>query len=158
MSKPIAIVTGGAQGIGLACAEALSADGHRCVLVDINAEGVAAAAETMGNDTAAIACDMGDPAAVAALFEQIETEFGAPSVLVNNAGIASPAEFLDYTLDDFQSVIAVNLTGVFLATQLAAKLILAAGIEGAIVNMSSINAQVAIPAIPAYCASEGVVR
>ena len=157
MSKPIAIITGGAQGIGLACAEALASDGHRCVLVDINAEGVAAAAVAMGNDTVAIACDMGDPAAVTALFEQIEREFGAPTVLVNNAGIASPAEFLDYTLDDFQSVISVNLTGVFLATQLAAKQMLAAGIEGAIVNMSSINAQVAIPAIPAYCASKGGV-
>jgi len=157
MTKPVAVITGGAQGIGLACAEALAEDGHRCILVDINAGGVAEAAAGLADDAVALTCDMGDPVAVEALFQQIAADYGAPHVLVNNAGIASPAEFLDYTLDDFQTVIGINLTGVFLSTQLVAKQMIAAGIEGAIVNMSSINAQVAIPAIPAYCASKGGV-
>jgi len=77
--------------------------------------------------------------------------------LVNNAGIALPNDFLDYSVEDFEKVIALNLTGYFVATQRAAKAMVANGIEGAIVNMSSINAQVAIPAIPAYCASKGGV-
>ena len=75
----------------------------------------------------------------------------------NNAGIANPGDFLETTLEQFQSVIDVNLTGTFVALQRAAKTMVAKKLEGAIVNMSSINAQVAIPSIPAYCASKGGV-
>jgi NAD(P)-dependent dehydrogenase (short-subunit alcohol dehydrogenase family) len=155
--KPIAVVTGGAQGIGYACAEALAADGYRAVLVDINREGVETAAQELGDDTVGLACDMGDPAAINALFDQIEAEVGPASALVNNAGVAMPGDFLEYELETFNRVIAVNLNGVFLATQRVAKTMVVNGIEGAIVNMSSINAQLAIPAIPAYCASKGGV-
>ena len=151
----IALVTGGAQGIGLASAEALKEDGHRLVLVDINATGVAEAAEKLGGDTVALTCDMGDADAVAALFDKIEREHGVVSVLVNNAGVAMPGDFLNYSLEDFRRVIDINLVGAFVATQRAAKSMIDNSIEGAIVNMSSINAQVAIPAIPAYCASKG---
>ena len=66
-------------------------------------------------------------------------------------------DFLEVSYTDFQKVLNVNLTGSFLATQLAAKSMIASGIEGAIVNMSSVNAQVAIPSIAAYCASKGGV-
>lgn len=155
--KAIALVTGGAQGIGYACAEALAEDGFRLVLADINAAGVEAAATRLGGDTVGMTCDMGDAAAIAAMFDRIEAGHGPVSVLVNNAGIAMPGDFLDYDFEDFQRVIGVNLTGVFLATQRAARTMVANGIEGAIINMSSINAQVAIPAIPAYCASKGGV-
>jgi NAD(P)-dependent dehydrogenase (short-subunit alcohol dehydrogenase family) len=154
---PIAVITGGAQGIGYACAEAICESGARIVLADINADGVAKAAETLGNGTVGTTCDMGDPQQVDALFDQIEAEFGAASILVNNAGIALPTPFLETTLDQFQSVIDVNLTGTFQAIQRAAKAMVSKGIEGAIVNMSSINAQVAIPSIAAYCASKGGV-
>ncbi|MGX9354475.1 SDR family NAD(P)-dependent oxidoreductase [Roseobacteraceae bacterium S113] len=156
-SKSIAIVTGGAQGIGLACGQALAEDGHKVILVDIQADAVQAAAQELGRDAFGMACDMSDPQAILALFDTIEAAHGPASVLVNNAGIAAPGDFLDYTLDDFNKVINLNLTGVFVATQRAAKAMVAHGIEGAIVNMSSINAQVAIPAIPAYCASKGGV-
>jgi NAD(P)-dependent dehydrogenase (short-subunit alcohol dehydrogenase family) len=154
---PIAVITGGAQGIGYACAEAICESGARIVLADINADGVAKAAETLGNGTVGTTCDMGDPKQVDALFDQIEAEFGAASILVNNAGIALPTPFLETTLNQFQSVIDVNLTGTFQAIQRAAKAMVSKGIEGAIVNMSSINAQVAIPSIAAYCASKGGV-
>lgn len=153
----IALVTGGAQGIGYACAEALMEEGHRIVLADINESGVAEAAKTLGNGTVGLVCDMGDLAAIEAMFTQIEADHGPVAVLVNNAGVAKPGDFLTYDLSDFQSVIDVNLIGVFAATQRAAKTMVAQGINGAIVNMSSINAQVAIPAIPAYCASKGGV-
>ena len=154
---PIAVITGGTQGIGYACAEAICKSGARIVLADINADGVAKSAETLGNGTVCITCDMGDPKQVDALFDQIEAEFGAASILVNNAGIALPAPFFETTLDQFQSVIDVNLTGTFQAIQRAAKAMVSKGIEGAIVNMSSVNAQVAIPSIAAYCASKGGV-
>ncbi|MEM7189438.1 MAG: SDR family NAD(P)-dependent oxidoreductase [Pseudomonadota bacterium] len=152
--KPIALITGGAQGIGYACAEALAQDGFKVILADIKEEVAQSAVALNG---VGIVADMGDPDAIAALFDQIEAEHGTVSALVNNAGIALPNDFLEYDLEAFQRVISVNLTGVFLATQRAAKSMVASGVKGAIVNMSSINAQVAIPAIPAYCASKGGV-
>ena len=155
--RPIALVTGAAQGIGYACAEALAADGYRVVLADIQAEAVRKAADTLGNGAVGLACDMGDTDQIAAMFDRIEAEIGPVAALVNNAGIAMPGSFLDYSLEDFQKVISINLVGLFAASQRAAKTMVDKGIEGAIVNMSSINAVVAIPAIPAYCASKGGV-
>ena len=155
--QPIALVTGGAQGIGYACAEALAADGAKLILADVNAEGVAAAAEALGGGTVGLTCDMSDPAQINAMFDTIEAEHGPVSILVNNAGIAMPAEFLDLSLESFQKVIDVNLTGTFVALQRAAKTMVAKGIEGSIVNMSSVNAVVSIPAIAAYSASKGGV-
>ena len=155
--KPLALVTGGAQGIGLASAEALAEDGHRIILVDIQEDEVAKAAASLSDGAVGMVCDMGDLDAVNAMFDQIAAEHGPVSVLVNNAGVAMPGDFLTYDMADFQKVISINLFGVFLATQRAANMMIEAGIEGAIVNMSSINAQVAIPAIPAYCASKGGV-
>ncbi|MGY3439822.1 MULTISPECIES: SDR family NAD(P)-dependent oxidoreductase [unclassified Marinovum] len=154
--KPLALITGAAQGIGYACAEALSEDGYDVILSDINAEGVAAAGAKLGAQ-AAIVCDMGDAAAIEAMFAQVATDHGPLSALVNNAGVALPGDFLTYDLQSFDRVIDINLRGVFIATQLAARVMVEHKIEGAIVNMSSINAQVAIPAIPAYCASKGGV-
>ncbi len=152
--QPVALVTGGAQGIGLACAEALAADGFRLVLADLQ-ESVVEAAEALGGT--GLVCDMGDAGAIHALFDTVEAAVGPVAALVNNAGIAMPGEFLTYDLESFEKVLNVNLRGVFLATQRAAQAMVRNGIEGAIVNMSSINAQVAIPAIPAYCASKGGV-
>lgn len=153
--KPIALITGAAQGIGFSCAEALAEDGYHVILSDINAEGVTAAAEKLGGT--AIACDMGDLAQVEAMFAQIAADHGPLSALVNNAGVAMPGDFLSYDVETFQKVIDINLRGVFVATQMAARVMVEHKIAGAIVNMSSINAQVAIPAIPAYCASKGGV-
>lgn len=153
---PLALITGGAQGIGYACAEALKEDGFDVILADINAEGVAEAGDKLGA-VAAITCDMGDVSQIEAMFARIAEDHGPLSALVNNAGVAMPGDFLSYDLESWERVIDINLRGVFLATQTAARSMVENGIEGAIVNMSSINAQVAIPAIPAYCASKGGV-
>ena len=151
----IALVTGAAQGIGLACAEALKDDGCEVVLWDVQEEVRDAAARLGGH---ADVVDLSDGAAIAAAFDRMEAEVGTASVLVNNAGRAVGADFLDMTEAQFRDVIDLNLVGVFLATQRAARGMVAAGIaDGAIVNMSSINAQVAIPQIAGYCASKGGV-
>ena len=155
--QKIALVTGAAQGIGLACAEALANDGYRVVLCDINAAGAEEQAARLGSGATAIACDMGDTTQIDALFERIAADLGSISVLVNNAGVAMPGTFLDYSLEAFRRVLDVNLTGTFYTLQKAARTMVDAGIQGSIVNMSSINAQVAIPGIPAYCASKGGV-
>ena len=160
-NKPIALITGGAQGIGYACAEAIANDGAQIVLADINAAGVKDAAvrlaEVTATDVLGIQCDMGDPEQIDALFARIENELGFVSMLVNNAGIAKPASFLEVSLKEFQEVINVNLIGTFYASQRAAKSMVSQQIKGSIVNMSSINAQEAIPSIAAYCASKGGV-
>jgi NAD(P)-dependent dehydrogenase (short-subunit alcohol dehydrogenase family) len=153
--QKIALVTGGAQGIGLACGQALAADGYRVMLADVQ-DSVLDAGQSIGGR--GFVCDVADAAALMALFDQIEAEEGPIAALVNNAGIAKPGDFLSYSLEDFDAVIALNLRSVFAATQRAANGMIKAGIKGAIVNMSSINAVVAIPAIPAYCASKGGVQ
>jgi len=156
-NKPLALVTGAAQGIGYACAEALAEDGARVILCDINEDGVQEAAKKLGGDAVSMVCDMGDTDAILALFDTIESQYGTVEILVNNAGIAMPGDFLSYDLATFDKVMNLNLRGVFVAIQRVANTMIANKIEGAIVNMSSINAQVAIPAIPAYCASKGGV-
>lgn len=153
--KPIALITGGAQGLGYACAEALRADGNDVILADIK-ESVKGAAKKLGA-LEGIICDMGDPAQINVMFDHIEATHGPLTVLVNNAGIAKAGDFLETSLEDFRKVIDVNLTGTFLALQRAARAMVANGIEGAIVNMSSVNAVVSIPSIASYCASKGGV-
>lgn len=156
-NKPIALITGGAQGIGFACAQALADDGAQIVLADIKQKEVSAAAAQLGGDTLALVCDVANPSDVNAMFEQIEQKLGVVSILVNNAGVSLPSDFLETSVEDFQKVIAVNLTGAFCVLQRAAKAMVKEKIKGSIVNMSSINAQVAIPSIAAYCASKGGV-
>ena len=155
--KPLALVTGGAQGIGLACAQALANDGARIILADINANEVHAAADKMGDGTVAMVCDMGDTDQIDTMYDEIESKHGPLSILVNNAGVANPGDFLETTIEQFRQVIDINLVGVFLSLQRAAKSMVAHKIEGSIVNMSSINAVVAIPTIAAYCSSKGGV-
>tara|TARA_B100000676_G_scaffold311851_1_gene383400 strand:+ start:10281 stop:10940 length:660 start_codon:yes stop_codon:yes gene_type:complete len=124
---------------------------------DVNGDGARETAELIGVGARAYVCDFSSPEQIDALFAEVERDVGSVSVLVNNAGVASPADFLETSLEDFKRVIDLNLVGTFTATQRAAKRMVAESINGAIVNMSSINAQVAIPSIAAYCASKGGV-
>ena len=156
-AKPIALVTGGARGIGYASAQALAEDGARLILADIDGDAARNAAKTLGDDAVGIECDMAEPAQIEAMFDQVEREIGPVSILVNCAGIAISGDLLETTLEDFRKVIDINLTGTFLALQRAAKTMVAHKIEGAIVNMSSVNAVLAIPTIASYCASKGGV-
>ena len=153
--RPLALVTGGARGIGFACAQALAEDGHRIILADIDGEQLEDACSAIGGGALSARCDVGVADELNCLFDWIDAECGPLSVLVNNAGIAAAGDFLSYSLQDFRRVIDVNLVAAFLGTQRAAKMMIENEIEGAIVNLSSVNAQVAIPTIPAYCCSKG---
>lgn len=156
--KQIALVTGAAQGIGLACAQALHEEGYRLLMNDNNGTKLNEVVQSIGSDAVALPADMGEPVEVQQLFKKIDNEFGGIDVLVNNAGISLPGEFLDYPDEDFMQVINTNLVGVFLAMKYAANSMVKHKKKGAIISLSSINAKVAIPAIPAYCASKGGVK
>lgn len=155
------VITGAAQGIGLGCAEEFAAHGANVVLSDVLEERGVEAAERIaaehGVKTLFQACDVSDAAAVTALFASATTQFGPIHAAVANAGIVRPGTVLDLAPEDFDKVISVNLRGVFLTGQAAAKAMVAGGVEGAIVNISSTSAQVAIPNQLAYVASKGGV-
>ena len=135
-----ALVTGAARGIGLAVAKRFLAEGWNVALLDINAaqlrETMAVLAEP--SKTFEIICDVSDPPAIAAAVRQAAAHFGRLDALVNNAGIAIFKPILETTPEDWARVLAVNLTGPFLAAQAAAPIMAEAG-GGAMVNITSIS-------------------
>ena len=140
MTVKTALVTGAARGIGLAVAKRFLAEGWNVALLDINAgqlrETMAALAEP--SKTFEIICDVSDPPAISAAVRQAAAHFGRLDALVNNAGIAIFKPILETTPEDWARVLAVNLTGPFLAAQAAAP-IMAEGGGGAMVNITSIS-------------------
>jgi len=156
----VAVVTGGGKGIGRACAEAFGAEGAAVVIADIDAEAgsaVAQAIEAAGGRATFVKTDVGDAAQAQRLIDRTLAAFGRLDVLINNAGIIRTAEFLEISEADFDAVLRVNLKGVFLVGQAAARAMVAQG-KGAIVNMSSTNAVVAIPNQVPYATSKGGVN
>jgi NAD(P)-dependent dehydrogenase (short-subunit alcohol dehydrogenase family) len=155
----VAVVTGGASGIGLGVAHGFVADGHRVALVDSNAEAAETAAEELrrGGATAiAVAADVADRAAVTAAFDRIRSELGPVEILVTSAGIESFKPVLDITAEGWDRIIAVNLTGTFTCVQAALPDMLAGG-WGRIVTISSQSAQSGAPNMAHYAASKGGV-
>lgn len=154
----VVIVTGGAQGIGRACVEAFVAEGGAVVIADVDVEhGQALAAElgSRGGKVHFVRTDVGDARDAGALIDATLEWGGRLDVLVNNAGIIKTADFLDLAEDDFDKVLRVNLKGPFLVGQAAARAMVARGGGGAIVNMSSANAVLAIPNQVPYVVSKG---
>jgi 3-oxoacyl-[acyl-carrier protein] reductase len=138
----IAIVTGGARGIGAAIARRLAQDGHDVAVIDLNHDACAdtvAAVEASGRRSIAVAADVSDEAAVRRGVAQVVDALGAPTVLVNNAGILRDRTLAKLTLDDWETVINVNLRSVFLMCREVQGHMRAAR-WGRIVNLSSIAA------------------
>jgi len=156
----VAIVTGGARGIGRAIGQRFVADGAAVIIADVEEEAGRAAAQELGDAKCRfVRTDVGDTGQAANLVAAACDTFGKVDILVNNAGIIHAADFLDLKEADFDRVLRVNLKGAFLVGQAAARRMVeqvkAGAAGGAIINMSSINGSVAIPNQTPYCVSKG---
>jgi NAD(P)-dependent dehydrogenase (short-subunit alcohol dehydrogenase family) len=138
--KKVALVTGAARGIGLATATRFLEDGWKVAMLDILGDTLRSAANALGGADVILAleADVSNPKAVQVAVRQAHRQFGRIDALVNNAGIAVFKPMLEVTLEDWQRVLAVNLTGPFLMTQAVAPIMRDQG-GGAIVNITSIS-------------------
>jgi glucose 1-dehydrogenase len=156
------LVTGSSKGIGRGIAARLAVEGANVVvnyhsdpkgaeeaLLEVTAHGVKGVA---------IQADLGSVPSIRSLIEQSIDALGSLDVLVNNAGIETRAPFWDVTEDDFDRVVAVNLKGVFFATQVMVQHLRATGRPGRIVNISSVHEELPFPNFAAYCASKGGLK
>jgi 3alpha(or 20beta)-hydroxysteroid dehydrogenase len=153
----VAIVTGGARGMGEAHARALVAEGARVVVGDVLEDEGAALAGELGADARFVALDVTDESAWQAAVAFTEDAFGPVSVLVNNAGVLAVAPIARMAIDDWRRVIDTNLTGAFLGMKWVHPSMKRAG-GGAIVNVSSMAAYIAVAPASAYTASKWGVR
>ncbi len=153
----VAFVTGAGQGMGRAMVRRFAEEGAVVVAADINLD---AARETIeglaGGSALALACNVADSASVAAAMAAVVERFGRLDVLVNNAGVGSVDAFLDTPDEHWQRVIGVNLTGTFLCSREAARLMHQSGEGGVIVNLSS-TAAISGEGPSHYCASKAGV-
>lgn len=158
--QPVMLVTGASRGIGAAIARHAASTGY-AVVVNYSASTDAANAlvDEIGNNSFAVQADVGDEAAILAMFDLIDSRFGRIDVLVNNAGIAGGYGTLDtYTVETLDQLWAVNLTGPFLCAREAANRMRSDGRGGAIVNISSKAAVLGGPnEWVHYAASKGAI-
>ncbi|MBP7334844.1 SDR family oxidoreductase [Niveispirillum sp.] len=159
MQGKVALVTGAASGIGRATCIALAREGARVVVADINQTGGEETVARIGADAAFYQyLDVADEQSWIDAIAAATARFGKLNVLANVAGIGSSCDFEATSLADWNRMLAVNLTGVFLGCKQALGAMARAGEPGAIVNVASVGAHIAGPDIVAYCASKGGVR
>jgi NAD(P)-dependent dehydrogenase (short-subunit alcohol dehydrogenase family) len=155
----VAVVTGAGSGIGRASALALAQAGFAVVLAGRRREPLDLGAAEAGPSAVAIPSDVREPASIAALFAEVDDRFGRLDLLFNNAGVGAPVvPFEDLDLDDWVSVIETNLTGAFLCTQHAFRLMKRQTPRGGrIINNGSISASVPRPLSAAYTAAKHAI-
>ena len=136
-SGKVALITGGARGIGRATAQAFAAEGARVIVADVDADAAEATARALGGGSIGLAIDVADPASVKSVVAATLTRAERIDVLVNNAGITRDATLLKTSDEAWDSVIAVNLSGTFFMTREVAPHMVARG-SGAILNASSV--------------------
>jgi glucose 1-dehydrogenase len=163
LSGKVALVTGAAQGIGLACAQRFAKEGAKLILCDVNDKAGQSAArkiEGKGGQAVFVHCDVSRAEDVESAVAAAAKSYRRIDVLVNNAGVVDDAPFLDLPLAELDRVLGINLRGAFIMAQTVARHMVKQGRArtggaGTIVNMSSINAQFALPDHVAYSMSKG---
>lgn len=154
----VAIVTGGASGIGRRTVELFVEEGARVLIADLDSDAIGTLIGQLGHNYAdGAAIDVRDEAAVANMVQRAVRRFGRLDVAFNNAGIGGFAPIPDYPLEDFLNVLNVSLTGAFLCTKHVAKQLIAAGNGGSIINMASLNAIQPTEGFAAYCSAKAGV-
>ncbi len=151
----VAIVTGGASGIGKRTAEVFVEEGARVLIADVNSDGIGALIGQLGHNYAdGAVVDVRDEAAVERMVQQAVRRFGRLDIAFNNAGIGGFSPIQDYPLDDFKTVLDVSLTGTFLCIKHEAKHLIEAGQGGSIINVTSLNAIQPTEGFAAYCSAK----
>ncbi|MGA2536113.1 MAG: glucose 1-dehydrogenase [Terracidiphilus sp.] len=157
-----AVVTGAGTGIGQAIAIAFANEGASVVVDYVGNASVAEETlnkiSTVGGKSLGVAADVSNPDQVNGLIQQTLAAFGRLDIFVNNAGIEKKFAFVDYPLEEWQKIVAVNLTGAFLCSQAAARQMIAQGTGGRIINISSIHEDLAFPLNAPYSATKGGIR
>jgi NAD(P)-dependent dehydrogenase (short-subunit alcohol dehydrogenase family) len=156
----VALVTGAGSGIGKACAVALGKAGYAVVLAGRRIEALQEVAKTMSGETLCVSTDVTDPVSVANLFAATKAKFGRLDVLFNNAGTGAPGTVMleDLTFAQWQAVVATNLTGPFLCTQEAFKIMKAQSPRGGrIINNGSISAHAPRPNSSPYTSTKHAI-
>ena len=154
----VAIVTGGARGMGAATSRLFAAEGAKVVIADVLTDEGAALAAELGADSARfVAHDVTDEASWGKVLAETESAFGAVNVLVNNAGVLLFRTIAETSKADFSRVLNINLLGTFLGTKLVGAHMVAAGM-GSIVNISSADGMKGANGLGAYCASKWGIR
>ena len=156
LTGEVALVTGASSGLGARFAEVLAAHGAKVVLAARRRDRIAVLAERLGR-AQALGLDVTRPETFPAAFDEAEAKFGPVTLLVNNAGVADDGKFLDIGAAEWERVRQTNVDAVWHLSQLFAKRLIAAGREGAIVNIASILSYRATPGAPAYCVSKAAV-
>lgn len=158
--RPVAVVTGGARGIGEAIVEALIDAGYRTAAVDVNAKAIARAEDSEAARAGLLVplqLSITDRSAVEQAMRQLAGDHGPIQALVNNAGMTLPATFLDQTDEDWDRIVDVNLKGTFVTSQVVARQMVEAR-AGAIVNISSVSAHGVRTGPPSYAAAKAGVE
>lgn len=156
MAGKVALITGGAAGIGASIAETFIAKGARVGLVDVNGEAAERRTAALGDAARSFRCDVTQPAAVTATVDAALDAFGRIHVLVNSAGVVMLERAEDLSAESWETTLSVNLTGTFLVCQAVGRHMLQAG-GGKIINLASQAASVALDEHAAYCASKAGV-
>ena len=162
LENKVAVITGSATGIGQAIAMAMAAEGASVVVDYIGKPDAPQQTLKMiqdaGGKATAIDTDVSQPDQVNSLIQQTVQQFGRLDIFVNNAGIEFKHPFLEFPVDQFQKIVAVNLQGPFLCCQAAAKQMVAQGGGGRLINISSIHEDQPMPTNAPYCATKGALR
>jgi len=161
LKDKVSIITGATKGIGLSCAEEFAIEGAKVVLTGRTVSLGEEAAERIradGGDAIFICCDVSQNDQIQNLVQKTLEHYGRIDVVVNNAGVNHSANFFDISEDDWDWVMGVDLKGTFLLSQAAAKVMVDQGIQGVIINMSSVMAVMALADQVPYCAAKGGVN